>query len=184
MWKKSESEIPEATPATRPSPVRSTPSANKSLLGSSLKINGDLTGTEDVIIQGHVEGKVALKKNSVTVGKNGRVKADVYAESIYVEGEVLGNLYGTEKVVIRETGNVRGNISGPRVNLEEGARFKGSIDMEGGQEQASSSSARSKGQNDKQSEFTTAKSNSKAQSSREEEKPSLGFKVGSSSSKP
>lgn len=188
MWKKPETETPEPTPATRPGPVTSTQSTDKSVLGSSLKIKGDLSGTEDLVIQGQVEGKVDLKKNSVTVGKNGRVRADIYAESIYVEGEVQGNLYGSEKVVIRKSGSVHGNISGPRVNLEDGARFKGSIDMDGGQEQTqTATSSRSKDQDEqkeKQSAVASARSDSKVQSSKEEEKPSLGFKVGSSSSKP
>src|SRR5690606_38771695 len=155
--------------------VTSTQPADKSVLGSSLKIKGDLSGTEDLVIQGLVEGKVDLKKNSVTVGKNGRVRADIYAESIYVEGEVQGNLYGSEKVVIRKSGNVRGNIKGPRVNLEDGARFKGSIDMDGGQEQTeAAASSRSKDQGEqKQSAVASGGSDSKAQSSKGEEKPSL-----------
>lgn len=73
---------------------------------------------------------MVLKKNSVTVGKNGRVKADIYGKVIRVEGRVQGNLFGDDKIIINKSGDVRGNLSAPRVTLEDGARFKGSIDME------------------------------------------------------
>lgn len=179
MWKKPESETSELTAADSSSSVTSSQSADKSVLGTSLKINGDLSGTEDLVIQGHVEGKVDLKKNDVTVGKHGRVKADIYAENIVVEGEVQGNLFGTEKITIRKSGSLRGSISGPRrVNVEDGARFKGSIDMDGGQEQAqtstSSSSSSSKDESEKPTAVSTTKTDTKGQISREEDKHSPG----------
>ena len=82
------------------------------------------------MIQGRVEGKVDLKQNNVTIGKSGRVKADIYGKLVTIEGEVEGNLFGQEQIIVRGTGDVRGNISAPRVSIEDGARFKGSIDME------------------------------------------------------
>ena len=69
-------------------------------------------------------------ENSVTVGKNGRVRADIYGNRVHVEGEVRGNLYGDQEIVIRASGRVQGNLISPRVTLENGSKFKGSIDME------------------------------------------------------
>ena len=86
-----------------------------------------------------MEGTVRLDGNNLTVGSQGRVKADIHAKVISVEGEVRGNLFGQEKIIIRKTGNVKGNLVSPRVSLEEGATFKGSIDM-GSQDQESPSS--------------------------------------------
>ena len=100
-------------------------------IGSSIFIKGDLTGEEDLVIQGRVEGKVDLKQNSVTIGKNGRVKADIYGKLVTIEGEVVGNLFGQDQIIIRGTGNVLGNVSAPRISIEDGARLKGSIDMDG-----------------------------------------------------
>ncbi|MDX1501440.1 MAG: polymer-forming cytoskeletal protein [Thermoanaerobaculia bacterium] len=99
-------------------------------IGPSIAVKGDLSGEEDLMIEGRIEGEIRLQKNSVTVGKSGRVKADIYGRSIGVEGEVRGNLYGDHEVVIRASGRVQGNIVSPRVILENGSKFKGSVDME------------------------------------------------------
>lgn len=99
-------------------------------LGPSISISGILTGNEDLIIEGAVEGEITVKDHMVTISETGKVKADVYGRSICVEGEVNGNLVGDEQVVIRQSGRVRGNVTAPRVNLENGAKFKGSIDMQ------------------------------------------------------
>ena len=103
---------------------------DRAVIGPSISIKGELAGEEDLLIQGRVEGKIDLKKHNVTVGKNGRVKADIIGKVISIEGEVQGNLFGEEKIVLRQSGVVRGNITAPRVNLEDGAKFKGSIDMD------------------------------------------------------
>ncbi len=105
-------------------------SKGPAVIGPSIVIKGDLSGEEDLVIEGRVEGEINLKQHDVTIGRNGRIRANVYASSISVEGELQGDLIGDEKVVIRKTGNVKGNIVSPRVNLEEGAKFKGSIEME------------------------------------------------------
>jgi len=99
-------------------------------IGSTIHIKGDVTGDEDLIIHGHVEGQINLKDHNVIIGKNGKVEANINAKQIVVEGELNGDLNGEEKVVIRETGNVLGNVISPRVTLEDGAMFKGSIEME------------------------------------------------------
>ena len=114
--------------ASRTNPIE--PRREGATIGPSISIKGDLTGEEDLVIQGRVEGKVDLKLNCVTIGKNGRAKADICGKVIFVEGEVEGNLYGQEQIILRNSGQVRGNISAPRVSIEDGARFKGSIDME------------------------------------------------------
>ena len=100
------------------------------IIGPSIQINGDLSGEEDLIIQGKVTGTIQLKEKSLTVGTQGKVNANVLAKRVIVEGEVKGDLYGSENVAIRKTGNVHGNIVSPKVSLEEGCRFKGSIDMD------------------------------------------------------
>jgi len=132
MWKNTSNEIAsESNPISTPAPVHRQPIGEQAVIGSSLIVKGDVLGEEDLMIQGQIEGKVVLKKNSITVGKNGRVKADLFGKIIVVEGVVQGNLFGEEKVIVRKSGDVRGNLTAPRINLEEGAKFKGSIDMEG-----------------------------------------------------
>lgn len=99
-------------------------------IGASIRIKGDVTGDENLIIQGHVEGTIRVQGHNVTISKSGKVKANIEANHIIVEGELHGDLFGDEKVIIRDTGNVVGNIVAPRVALEDGAIFKGSIEME------------------------------------------------------
>jgi len=92
-------------------------------------------GEEDLTIQGQVEGTIDLKKNHVTIGRTGRIKAAVYGRRITIEGEVQGNLFGEERIVLRQSGRVLGDMRSPAINLEEGAKFKGSIDMDSKGEQ-------------------------------------------------
>jgi len=99
-------------------------------IGSTIHIKGDVSGNEDLTIHGHVEGNVNLKGHNVIIGKTGSVEANIEAKHITVEGELRGDMNGDEKVIIRATGNVHGNIIAPRVTLEDGALFKGSIEME------------------------------------------------------
>jgi cytoskeletal protein CcmA (bactofilin family) len=145
MWKKSESEVsnvpnapnvqpirpaaPNVQPAQAPSASPSHATRERAIIGATVAIKGDLTGGEDLLIEGSVEGKVELRDHSVTIGKNGRIKADVHARTITVEGNVEGNLYGEEQIIVRQSGTVRGNIVSARVALEDGSNFKGNIDM-------------------------------------------------------
>ena len=99
-------------------------------IGASIRIKGDVTGDENLIIQGQVEGTIKVQGHNVTISKTGKVKANIEANQIIVEGELVGDMHGEEKVIIRDTGNVYGNIVAPRVTLEDGALFKGSIEME------------------------------------------------------
>jgi len=128
MWKKTKDENskPESPPLGK-SPIEQ--SKEQAVIGPSISIKGELSGEEDVVIQGRVEGTIDLKKNNVTVCRTGHIKADIYGKVISIEGEVQGNLFGEEKIVVRESGVVRGNMRTPRYSLEDGAKFQGSIDM-------------------------------------------------------
>lgn len=114
------------------------------MIGPSIQIKGSVTGDEDLLIQGTVEGTVELGSHQVTVGQSGKVKADIHAKVINIDGEVSGDLKGAEKVVISKSGKVRGNIVAPRVTLEDGAIFKGSIDMDPGETESKVSLATQK----------------------------------------
>ncbi len=100
-------------------------------IGPSIHFKGELTGEEGLMIDGSIEGTIDLKENELIVGPNGNIKADVFAKTIKVDGKLIGELHGTDKVHISKTGEVTGNIFSPRVVIEDGARFKGSIDMTG-----------------------------------------------------
>ena len=102
------------------------------MIGPSIEIKGTVTGDEDLMIEGKVEGTIELGSHQVTVGPSGKVTADISAKVVNIDGEVSGDLTGGEKVVISKSGKVRGNIVAPRVTLEDGAIFKGSIDMDPG----------------------------------------------------
>lgn len=141
MWKKNEpvsEPVREPAPNARPRPrtqhaSSSTPSApaptrTTATIGPSITIKGDISGGEDLLIEGRVEGAIQLRKCDVTVGSKGRVTADIHGKRIYVDGEVTGDLFGDE-VLIRKSGRVEGNAKAPRVTLENGCHFRGSIDM-------------------------------------------------------
>lgn len=112
-------------------------------IGQSIVFKGELTGDEDLEIDGQVEGTVHLTNNELTVGANGRLKAEVNAKSIVVIGRVTGNLTATERIEIQATGIVEGDIRAPRLLIQEGAVLNGGIDMTKG---ASTSSTKPSGQ--------------------------------------
>jgi cytoskeletal protein CcmA (bactofilin family) len=99
-------------------------------IGKSVVIKGELNGSEDLTIEGHVEGTIQLKEHVLTIGPNGRIKAQVFAKSVIVLGEVTGNVTASDKVDIRDNGSVDGDIVSPRVAIAEGAHFRGSVDMQ------------------------------------------------------
>jgi len=135
IWKKSEADNPPIQtpmqPPPQPSAPRSQPPPGKerALIGPSIEIKGTLSGGEDLFVEGRVEGKIELAQHSVTIGTSGRIKADIQGRSIVVMGEVEGNLVGSEQIFLRQSSKVRGNLIAPRVSLEDGSDFKGSIDM-------------------------------------------------------
>jgi cytoskeletal protein CcmA (bactofilin family) len=99
-------------------------------IGKSVVIKGELNGSEDLTIEGHVEGTIQLRDHVLTIGPNGRIKAQVFAKSVIVLGEVTGNVTASDKVDIRDNGSVDGDIVAPRVAIAEGAHFRGSVDMQ------------------------------------------------------
>jgi cytoskeletal protein CcmA (bactofilin family) len=100
------------------------------MIGKTITIKGDISGEESLVVEGRVDGTIHLKNNDLTVGQSGRVNANVTANVVRIDGEVTGDIIGIEKVVVTKTGRVHGNIVGPRVTLEDGAKFKGAIDMD------------------------------------------------------
>jgi len=136
MWekKKDETAKPKSPPLGK-SPVEQL--KELTIIGPSIRIKGTLSGKDDLIIQGRVEGKIDLKKNNITVDKSGRINGDIYGNSITIEGEVEGNLFGEKKIVLQPSGVVRGDMRSPAVHLEEGAKFKGNIAMEAWDEKQS-----------------------------------------------
>jgi cytoskeletal protein CcmA (bactofilin family) len=123
---------PPMTPAPSPRPPETTHHMEKDIvnIGKSVVIKGELNGSEDLTIEGHVEGTIQLREHVLTIGPNGKIKAQVFAKSVIVLGEVTGNVTATEKVDIRDNGSVDGDIVSPRVAIAEGAHFRGSVDMQ------------------------------------------------------
>jgi cytoskeletal protein CcmA (bactofilin family) len=150
MWKRDEAVKPTSGQPGTPAPVVSSqpvsaPAApqpeNRRIerdmvnIGKSVVIKGELNGSEDLTVEGHVEGRIELKDHVLTIGPNGKIKAQVFAKAVIVLGEVNGNVTASEKVDIRDGGSVDGDIIAPRVAIAEGAHFRGSVDMQrkGGQ---------------------------------------------------
>ena len=146
MWKRDKSVKP-ATPSAPPAPAAAgapaapvaaaAPSEPRTHVGrdnvnvgKSVVIKGELSGSEDLTIEGHVEGRIDLKDNVLTIGANGKIKAEVLAKAVIVLGEVQGNVTASEKVDIRDNGSVDGDIASRRVAIAEGAHFRGSVDMQ------------------------------------------------------
>lgn len=98
-------------------------------IGKSIAIKGDLTGNEDMMIEGTVDGKVDLPNNQLTIGANGKIRAEVTAKSVIVIGRVTGNVTGTERVEIQATGIIEGDVTSPKLVVAEGAVLNGAINM-------------------------------------------------------
>ena len=150
MWKRDEAVKPTVPAGSGPAPApTSMPPAAEAVrtqsapsepqrgmerttvnIGKSVVIKGELSGSEDLTIEGQVDGKIELRQNVLTIGPNGKIKAQVFAKSVVILGEVTGNVTASEKVDIRDNGSVDGDIAAPRVAIAEGAHFRGSIDMQ------------------------------------------------------
>ena len=115
-----------------PSPKAASRGGECAVIGRSIEINGDVRGNEDLRIEGDVSGTVELRNSNLTIGKEGKVRADVYAKAITVDGTTEGDLYASERIIVHVSAHVRGNITAPKVGIEEGAKFKGSIEMDQG----------------------------------------------------
>jgi cytoskeletal protein CcmA (bactofilin family) len=128
--------MPEAAPAPRP--VATTTTADQATIGKSLVIKGEVTGSESLYIDGRVEGSINLAGNRVTVGRNGVVAANINAREIVVLGKVRGNLTASDRVDIRSDGSLTGDVVAARISIEDGAFFKGGIDIRKGAQQGNS----------------------------------------------
>ena len=121
-------------PSPAPRPATATTTADQATIGKSLVIKGEVTGSESLYIDGRVEGSINLSGNRVTVGRNGVVAANINAREIVVLGKVRGNLTASDRVDIRSDGSLTGDVVAARISIEDGAFFKGGIDIrKGGQ---------------------------------------------------
>src|SRR6266852_259829 len=148
MWKKEDVKsqgLPENVPgnsANSPAPVSSAsrdasaslPVSTKSsaCISQGIRIKGEVTGSEDLFVDGHVEGKLNLSNGSLTVGPNGEVKADIFAREVIVRGRVDGKIVGREKIQLWSTGNVAGDLQTERLAIEDGAVLRGRVEIETG----------------------------------------------------
>jgi cytoskeletal protein CcmA (bactofilin family) len=98
-------------------------------IGKSISIKGDLTGNEDLVIDGNIEGRIDLPNNQLTIGPEGKVKADIHAKSAVVVGHVSGNVSATERIEVQASGIVDGDVRSPRLVVQEGAVLNGAVEM-------------------------------------------------------
>ena len=122
-----------APPAARPS---SPTARNSARLGSSLQIKGQITGTEDLQIDGIVEGSISLRGHELTVGSTAQLKSEINAREVVVYGKVIGNVHARDRVDVKKDGSVVGDISTARISIEDGAQFKGRIEIDPSKSQA------------------------------------------------
>lgn len=147
MWKRKEDEY--MTPTTEPNlagptsnPVANAPSrpvepmrdslrtGEVATIGKSVVVKGELSGSEDLVVDGEVEGSISLRGQSLTVGPNGRVRANIEARNVILHGRVDGDIAATDRVELRKTASLSGDISTARISIEDGAFFKGTIDIQ------------------------------------------------------
>ena len=124
-------EAPSARPTTvgASSAASAVPTGEQATIGKSLVVKGELTGSESLYIDGKVEGAINLPGNRVTVGRNGQVAANIVAREIVVLGKVRGNCQASDRVDIRSEGSLTGDVIAARISIEDGAFFKGGIDI-------------------------------------------------------
>jgi len=143
MWTKqqTQTEPPAAPPqAAKPSVVAfnspstpalgSSPARGSARLGSSLQIKGQITGTEDLQIDGKVDGPISLRGHELTVGSTAQLTSEIHARQVIVFGKVVGNVHARDRVDVKSDGSVIGDISTARISIEDGAQFKGRIEID------------------------------------------------------
>jgi cytoskeletal protein CcmA (bactofilin family) len=125
---------PTSAPSTSMQPpvvaAASRPSQSPVPIGKSVVLKGELSGSEDLAVEGTVEGTIELRDNVLTIGPSGRIKAQIFAKTVIVLGTVQGNITASDRIDIRDAGSVDGNIVSPRVAIADGAHFRGSVDMQ------------------------------------------------------
>jgi cytoskeletal protein CcmA (bactofilin family) len=145
MWKRKEEEYttphesnttgspaPAPTAPLRPaeSTYRDSVHSEIATIGKSVVVKGELSGSEDLIVDGEVEGSITLRGQSLTIGPNGRVRANIEARNVIVHGRLDGNIHATERVDLRKSASLCGDITTARISIEDGAFFKGGIDIQ------------------------------------------------------
>jgi cytoskeletal protein CcmA (bactofilin family) len=134
--------------APRPSVGGTTTTADQATIGKSLVIKGEVTGSESLYIDGRVEGSISLAGNRVTIGRNGVVAANINAREIVVLGKVRGNLTASDRVDIRSDGSLTGDVVAARISIEDGAYFKGGIDIRKGGQPAQQTQTKANGKDE------------------------------------
>ena len=145
MWKRKElREEPNVNPVKevphvstmpqerKPEPWGETPKSTVAHIGKSVVMRGELSGSEDLYIDGQVEGTIELREHHLTVGPNGRVQANINAKQVVIQGTVKGNVRAVDRVEILKSGSLTGDLIAARIVIEDGAFFKGSIDIQKG----------------------------------------------------
>jgi len=131
MFKKSDNQDEsKSRTSVRMTPNFDVRTRSASVIGPTLRIKGELSANEDLIIEGEIEGKIAHQDKNLTVGKTGRVKADIHAQQVEILGQVEGDIRGDDIVKLAPTAEVHGNIHCARIAMEDGAQFSGMISME------------------------------------------------------
>lgn len=131
MFKKSDNtDDDKSWTSSRTTPNFEVRTRSASVLGPTLRIKGELSANEDLIIEGEIEGKIAHQDKNLTVGKTGRVKADIHAKEVEIHGQVEGDIRGDDVVRLAQSAEVHGNIHCGRISMEDGAQFSGTITME------------------------------------------------------
>lgn len=141
MWKPSQPEyMPSNLPSLAPGPVMparsieepvrvANPNLERSVIGKGLIVKGEISGTEPLFIDGRVEGIISLPGSRVTLGRNGQIGANISAREVVVSGKMRGNVVATESIDIRAEGSLNGDVAAARISIEDGAYFKGGIDI-------------------------------------------------------
>ena len=119
---------PSPTPASGPRPAAPAASGPACVIGAKTRIKGEISGDENVLVEGHVEGTIKIS-HDLRIGTSGSVKATVSAQCVVVAGELVGDCQASQRVQIEATGRLTGNIRAPRVVIVEGASFRGNSDM-------------------------------------------------------
>src|SRR5258708_23465648 len=145
MWKKAQPQTESSIPPTAgakpsvvafsnpPTPVPalgSSPARGSARLGASLQIKGHITGTEDLQIDGKVDGPISLRGHGLTVGPAAQLTSEIHAREVVVYGKVVGNVHARDRVDVKTDGSVIGDIATARISIEDGAHFKGRIEID------------------------------------------------------
>jgi cytoskeletal protein CcmA (bactofilin family) len=124
--------LPTFQAAVAPTERRQSGGHEMANIGKSISIKGDVVGDEDTVLEGRVEGRVSLKNHHLTIGPNGDVQGEVSAKQVTVVGKVAGNVIASERIEVRETGRIQGDLVAPRLTVAEGAVINGAITMKDG----------------------------------------------------